>query len=521
MNCVGRYAILINNSSQKQTWKNYGIERLDEQMNLIFSVLLFVMESSLQKEECTMDQISDFVGTISRRYLRKDYSYMQEKELADFMVNTILCNGGNAMNFRGFEYARKAYREFTISYLGNKIIYRENGERRTSYFLTEEGYNMVLSTMEIENHMKITIHEMLFRMHLEEADYKGAIHDVKNIFEQLRIQYQKIQDAMLRIRKNALSYSIDEYEQLIHENVDRLEDNRESFKVHERKIAKRIKELEELKANQEELDRSGQEELRQLEVIASYLRRSMEEQQRILNEHLDLKSLYDMELENYASMTMVQRYSFSSEIYDRVLENAGLLEHMEQILRPLFFKGSGKIYNVNLASEYQKRLKKKTDEEDMIELGFDEVTYRKEQEEKKRRRLKKYEDCVTFLMEQLVEREQFTLKEIREECYETFKEVLVPTLEIFREVIIEFLSAKMIDVEQLRAEQQQYLVEESMEFQLKRMILDVCEKKKWYRMEHIYVERDEIGEKIRFENVRTEEEKRRTLVCSNIRFWYD
>ena len=77
--------------------------------------------------------------------------------------------------------------------------------RRTSYYLTEEGYNMVLSTMELENNLKLTVHEMLFKLHLEKADYGRAVNDIKNVFDQLRIQTQKIQEAMQRIRQNALS----------------------------------------------------------------------------------------------------------------------------------------------------------------------------------------------------------------------------------------------------------------------------------------------------------------------------
>lgn len=62
-----------------------------------------------------------------------------------------------------------------MQYLANKVIYLENGVRRTSYYLTEDGYNMVLSTMEMENNLKLTVHEMLFKMHLEKADYGRAV----------------------------------------------------------------------------------------------------------------------------------------------------------------------------------------------------------------------------------------------------------------------------------------------------------------------------------------------------------
>ena len=41
MKHVGRYALLFTNSSQKAIWKQYGFLKLDEQINVIFSVMLY------------------------------------------------------------------------------------------------------------------------------------------------------------------------------------------------------------------------------------------------------------------------------------------------------------------------------------------------------------------------------------------------------------------------------------------------------------------------------------------------
>ena len=40
MKHVGRYALLLVNSSQKAIWKQYGFLKLDEQVNVIFALLL-------------------------------------------------------------------------------------------------------------------------------------------------------------------------------------------------------------------------------------------------------------------------------------------------------------------------------------------------------------------------------------------------------------------------------------------------------------------------------------------------
>ena len=77
-------------------------------------------------------------------------------------------------------------KDINIRYIDNKVVYLESGVRRTSYYLTDEGYNMLLATMEMENNLKLSVHEMLFKLHLEKADYNRAVDDIKNIFGQLQ-----------------------------------------------------------------------------------------------------------------------------------------------------------------------------------------------------------------------------------------------------------------------------------------------------------------------------------------------
>ena len=65
-----------------------------------------------------------------------------------------------------------------ISYVANRIVYLDQEVRRTSYYLTDDGYNLILSTLEIESNMKLTIHEMIFQMHLEKQSYDKAVDEI-------------------------------------------------------------------------------------------------------------------------------------------------------------------------------------------------------------------------------------------------------------------------------------------------------------------------------------------------------
>ena len=206
MKSVGLYAVLLQNSIQKTTWKQYGFVKADEQVNVIFAVLLYIMEQSLKEEHCTMDDIGAYIDTMNMRYFKKPMGYQECKQLGDFIVNVILSNEGRAMYFEGFDFGQEAYQPIHISYVANRIVYVDQEFKRTSYYLTDDGYNLLLSTLEIENNMKLTIHEMVFQMHLEKQSYDKAVDEIKNVFNLLRVQLQKIQEAMGTIRRNALNY---------------------------------------------------------------------------------------------------------------------------------------------------------------------------------------------------------------------------------------------------------------------------------------------------------------------------
>ena len=79
MKNVGLYAVIIQNSSQKLSWKQYGFTKFD---------------------------IATYIDTINVQYLRKDISYEQCHQLGDFIVNTVLSNEGRPMYFGGYDFEK-------------------------------------------------------------------------------------------------------------------------------------------------------------------------------------------------------------------------------------------------------------------------------------------------------------------------------------------------------------------------------------------------------------------------------
>ena len=123
MKHVGMYALLVQNSVQKTTWKQYGFLKADEQINLIFAVLLYIMEQSLKEETCTMVDIGAYIDDLNVQHFKKKMTYDDCRRLGDFIVNVILSNEGKAMYFDGFDFEQNAYQIMHISYVANRIVY--------------------------------------------------------------------------------------------------------------------------------------------------------------------------------------------------------------------------------------------------------------------------------------------------------------------------------------------------------------------------------------------------------------
>lgn len=519
MKNVGLYAVIIQNSSQKLSWKQYGFTKFDEQINLLFEVLLYIMEQSLKEEKCTMDDIATYIDTINVQYLRKDISYEQCHQLGDFIVNTVLSNEGRPMYFGGYDFEKNEYEEMHISYVANKIVYVENEVRRTSYYLTDDGYNLLLSTLEIEDNMKFNIHEIIFRLHLEKQSYDKAVNDIKNVFNLMRIQFQRVQEAMRQIRRNALSYSVDEYEEVLVGNLNTITDTKKKFQEYKTVIQERVKDLEEENINIRKLSKKEQQDLNNLRVIEEYLTRVLDEHQKILNSHFDLKILYTEELERLSQARLIQRFSMRRDLYDKVLKQADTLENMDMFLRPLFNRNPEKIYNLNKAFSYEKSVNAGMEKDTEEEVDFDEEAFRREKEEKLQKKLLVYEKSLQYLLEKASVTGEVSLGQLKDrlDIYPEEKEIFIPNVDVFKEIMVELIRNRTIDIATLKKERREYIQEQPDGFQLNEMILKLVEEQPENNdITSIEVERLENEETITFSEIKDEENRRKTIRCSNV-----
>lgn len=520
MKHVGMYAILMQNSAQKQTWKQYEFMTLDEQLNVIFALLLYIMEQSLKEENCTMDDIGAYLDDINASYYGKRLSYEDCKQLGDFIVNVILSNEGKLMHFNCFDFDEKVYKTYNISYVANRVVYIDTDLKRTSYYLTEQGYNLLLSTLEIENNMKLTIHEMIFKMLLERQSYDRAVDEVKNIFNIMRGQLQKIQDAMLRIKRNALNYSVADYAEILQENMATIGETKAKFQHYKEVVKKRAEEMEQQHINIKKLTEEEEENLRNLKIIEEYLSRALDEYQQILSSHFDLKTLYEKELQALTQMSLIKRFSLRTELYDKILEKPDRLDYMEYFFRPLFHQAPQKVYRLEKAMELQRTSRSKKLEEEEEVLDFGEEAWQEERRKAREERLKKYKGSLQYLLESAGKKGEITLDALQQQLMTEGEEAFyqcIPDVNIFKEIMVELLRNKEIDMESLSREKKEFIQDVNDNFSLNDMLLTIVEESsETDKLKKIEVHRIEDGKVITFEHVKDAYGEEKTIRCSNV-----
>ncbi len=522
MKHVGAYALLFKNSIQKQKWKNFMIESVDEQTNILFSVLLFIMEQSLKDESCTIDDIGEFLDRINMLYYKRDLTFEQNVELGDFIVNVILCDEGRAMYFDGFDYDQGTVEALHISFVANKIIYLGGEVKRTSYYLTEEGYNLMLGTLEVESSMQLTIHEMIFKLQLEKASYDKAAEEIKNVFNRLRIQLQGMEEAMRRIRQNALNYSVDEYERVMKENMAIIDSTKEKFLEYRNYVNGLLRELEEQQIQMERLEPEKLENLKYLRIIEGYLIRAIDEYQKIFSTHFDLKSMYDKELEALVSMSLIRRFSIRNELYNEVLKDATKLNDLDVFLRPLFSNDITKSYQLSKVVEFQKVSAIREEEEGLSLELFDEEEFLRQKQEALRRKLLLYETSLTTLLlavNRMAVEGVTTLREIQSAMSEEEIKKVAPSVEIFREIMVELLKSRVFDLVALKKEQEAHFYEEPKEFQLHHCLLSVIGSEALLsKMTRLEISRIQDSEPVVWEHIVDEHGIVKNVRCSDVSF---
>lgn len=489
MKTVGLYAKLINNIIMKNRWSSYGLEQVDLRINVVFSVLLFIMEYNLKEADCSLDEISDFVENLLVNDYQIEMTPDDARILSDFIVNTILSNEGRVMNFIGHNYATNEDQEIPISYITNYALTTERG-RKTAYKLTYDGYSLVLGTMEVEDNLKIPISEMILQSQIENQDYEKALVTVKQIFAQLLALIDKLDQAELRIKRNVAGYSVEEYKKLIGDNEAIMKSAHKQLNDHRQSIKSKTESL--LASDVDLTDQEIASKIHALSEMERLLNKELETIQKILNKNLSYYQLYVEAVENQLIMPEVKRFNIKTELYERLVKAPLAIGELDTFFKPLFFKKIDKMLNINKVFDLEMhKAEKDNDQNDLFE-EIDEEALLEQERAQKEADYKRYHDAMAIFMRFLYKEKTITLASFSAYLsdHPRLSATFMATLDTLKGILVSLLKTSVIDVHAMNHEAMM-IDEEFLHFELNRMIFTIILEEHMSHIERITIEKCE------------------------------
>lgn len=462
MRNIAPQVLLHKSIERKETLSTtYGFEEFDEKVSIVYALLTYILHKSLKDEECTLKDMAEYLEFVNIEYFNKDIEPQDYIKLANCIVNEIILNDGSTTVFRCLDVENKEYKKVYVQLVEHE---RSSTSNAATYKLTEMGYNLILSTLEMESNMKLEFHEFVFRESLRRRNFDQALIDIKNIFALSKRQIKALKDGIVRVRENVTTFTTEDYYRIINGSVNIAKTQTDKFKGYEREIELIEQELKEKEfqfsytsdKDQKELE-DIREKLKKLDLIKKETSKVVYEHANMMRTHFEFKAEYERAIDNSIEYFKRDKINIKEELAELVMKDLHQLDFINFLLSPLFIKNIKKDYDINSVFMPQKSKVIEKEVSTKIDLKIDreeQLIQKRIQEEKNREKLKQYENILGVLFKFGAEvKQEFSLSEFIDYIQDTPKfEILTKNMYQLREVFIELLDLANFDIKNLKRE---------------------------------------------------------------------
>lgn len=329
----------ITNSIINRKGKNTELESLfgeNELTNIIVSVLLFIMEKTLEENnECELYHIEAFLDELTRTYYDKAFNRSQVKGIAGYIIKDILQNNGIRYTYPLVNYTKKSFDEITIRLITDKII-DENSERKIIYMLTNQGYEFLFRMREVDEEIQLTIEQLKLKEYIKRKKFSSAVRQSVELITFVRQKKKDLENFILSIRQNIHHVDIEQYEALIKSTYAMLTEEYETMSDIQKMIYladEKIK--EEFSAGRDFEEKLIKAKAEILEIHHNIGMIITEQRDLILNRH-SLTDLYMDTIKKSFEFSFEKRYDFEETILAKLEQCNQVLEQCLSLVRPLF-----------------------------------------------------------------------------------------------------------------------------------------------------------------------------------------
>jgi len=334
----------------------------DQMDNLFFSLLVYIMEQTLnENDECTLENIAKFLDDVLPQY-NVNISFTNVTRLAEYMIKDILQNKGVLRTYGAMDY-EKGWQSIAVRLISDKIT----DDNRIVYQLTDQGYDFLFRTKEVDKELDFKLEQMKLKELLRRKNYKHALKQSRDLIAMLRQKKREMEEFVYRIRQNIHSINRGEHERLLNETYDLID---EEYKgMEELKLAvvrdeeRIVKEMQE-HMNVEEPMRGA---LDNLNKIKRNLQIVIAEQRNLIGKRFRLNDVYEDTIKTSFYASMVKRYDFEEEILEQLeAVNEKNFSNLWMLMSPLLQPRPNK--KLNLMLLYQNQSKLQENEEEVAEI---------------------------------------------------------------------------------------------------------------------------------------------------------
>lgn len=452
MKLVAAIDSIINRGNRKMEFERlFEPGQLD---NIILSVLVFIMERTLTEDEaCTMESITNFVAQIIPEYLNLGQGTCPPvPKLTEYIIKDILQNGGEARYYPVMKYGQ-GMEQLRIRLIDDKLIDDQRGYV-LNYQLTDQGYDLLFRTKEVEQEISFTIEELKLRELIKRKNYKKAIGQSANLVQMIRQKKNDIRQFVLKVRENIYDVNIEEFERLVSSTYTLLEEEYGMMNEIRAMIVLSEERLKEEENTRGALDGQMTKARSEIAVIRRNIILTIGEQKELILERLSLSRIYKETIADSFALSRARYYDFEQVILkplEHCVENK--VPSLWQLLNPLFKPNPDRALNLLTLYERQARLK-------LEEVGTQSIVVEELGEDIELRRISKLNDSHIEFIRSLLEfadrkRASFRFSEFfldLEQNENVYKELIADDL-IFK-TMLKLYDLQVIDLKKWKTQQE-------------------------------------------------------------------
>lgn len=299
--------------------RNMELEKIFQQgqlENLVFSVLVYIMDKTLSEdEECSAESIKGFIGSILPLNYCIKLPLDSYKRISEYIIKNILQNDGMPLYYPVMSYSEGKSMELRIKLIDDKVS-EADGKYRISYVLTDQAYDFLFRTKEVEQEINFTIEELKLRELIKRKNYKKALQQSNNLIQMVRQKKKDLRQFMDQIRENIYSVDVGKYEDLVNstyellqEEYDILNDIKNMINLSESRLREEISRTGVLDGDMEKAER-------EISMISGNITTTLKEQRDLIIDRHSLSSIYIDTIRDAFQYTMEKRFDF---VYRKLL----------------------------------------------------------------------------------------------------------------------------------------------------------------------------------------------------------